>query len=170
MKAIGVQGTGPEAVGTGRTLLPAATGRATGSWYAAVVAPAWSARRTRALTAAELSAYDHLPTDLARRARVVRSPWVPGRFVGITIGRFVIVHGHQANDGSSVLLAHELVHVRQWAELGVVGFLARYLGEFATGLGRHRRWHAAYRDISLEREARTDAERWLQRQRDRRPL
>ncbi|HVR79911.1 MAG TPA: DUF4157 domain-containing protein [Acidimicrobiia bacterium] len=56
--------------------------------------------------------------------------------------------------GSRSLLAHELVHVRQWFELGVLGFLWRYLGGYLrgrlSGLG-HRE---AYLGIELEVEAR----------------
>jgi hypothetical protein len=51
------------------------------------------------------------------------------------------------------LVVHELVHVRQWRELGVRRFLIRYLTDYwrgrRAGLG-HRR---AYLAISLEEEA-----------------
>ena len=55
--------------------------------------------------------------------------------------------------GSERLLRHELVHVRQWRRLGVVGFGARYLGTYARWrLRRYPHW-AAYRRIPLEIEA-----------------
>src|SRR5436190_1536926 len=44
----------------------------------------------------------------------------------MTLGRWVLVRrGHEHDRG---LIAHELVHVRQWRELGAVRFLVRYLG------------------------------------------
>jgi len=55
---------------------------------------------------------------------------------------------------SGVLLVHELVHVRQWHDLGVLRFLWRYMGGYLrgrlSGLG-HRE---AYLGIELEVEAR----------------
>lgn len=119
--------------------------------------------RVRPLSSAEIASYDHLAPDLAARVRVVRLPVIPGRYVGITLGRFVCLDRDLPPNGASHLLAHELTHARQWAELGVVGFLTRYLGGFARGVARHRRWHPAYRDIGLEQEARAHADLWAQR-------
>lgn len=119
--------------------------------------------RIRPLSSAEIASYDHLAPDLAARVRVVRLPLIPGRYVGITLGRFVCLDRDLPPNGASHLLAHELTHARQWAELGVVGFLTRYLGGFARGVTRHRRWHPAYRDIGLEQEARAHADAWAQR-------
>lgn len=76
---------------------------------------------------------------------------MPRGSAAITFGRLVIVRRGHAGDER--LLAHELVHVEQWARLGVVGFLARYLRAYL--LGRARGWPhvAAYRRIPLEVEA-----------------
>lgn len=117
----------------------------------------------RPLTSAELDAYDVLPRDLARRARIHAIAWLPGRYVGITLGRRIFLAQEVADDGTSTLLAHELVHVRQWHELGVVGFTTRYLGDFVTNLRRTRRWHPAYSAIGAEVEARLLATDWLRR-------
>jgi hypothetical protein len=130
--------------------------------------------RSRRLTGTEITAYDVLSPHLAARVRLVRSP-VPGRYAGVTLGRLVLLERQAAPDGANPLLAHELVHVRQWAELGVAGFLSRYLTDFARGLRQHRRWHRAYLDIALEREAREQTEAWLARRagrfgQDRTPL
>ena len=38
-------------------------------------------------------------------------------------------------DGTRKLLAHELVHVRQYHELGMVRFLARYLRDYLSANG-----------------------------------
>lgn len=52
------------------------------------------------------------------------------------------------------LVQHELVHVRQWRELGVVRFLSRYLREYVSARIKGLDHVAAYHSISLEREAR----------------
>ena len=48
------------------------------------------------------------------------------------------------------LIAHELVHVRQWRQLGVVGFLVRYFGAYLRWRARLYPHWAAYRRIPLE--------------------
>jgi hypothetical protein len=119
--------------------------------------------RWRALTPSEVEAYDVLPRELASRVRVVRVPALPRRHAGMALGRVVLVSGGVPPDQLSPLLAHELVHVRQWAELGVAGFAVRYLADFGRGLRRHRRWAPAYRSIALEEAARAEAARWCGR-------
>lgn len=119
--------------------------------------------RWRALSPAELGVYDVLPRELAARVRVLQVPALPRRHAGMALGRLVLLTRDVPPGGASALLAHELVHVRQWAELGVVGFAARYLADFARGLARHRRWAPAYRDIALEVAARDEARRWSER-------
>ncbi len=123
---------------------------------------ATSHRRVRPLTRDEIASYDLIPAELATRVRVIRAP-IPGPYQGIALGRFVLIGRDIATDGSSTLLAHELVHVRQWSELGVIGFGVRYLSQFVTGLIKTRRWSTAYRQIEIEREARSSAEEWRHR-------
>ena len=53
------------------------------------------------------------------------------------------------------LVRHELVHVRQWRELGMLRFLWRYLTEYIRGRLAGRSHVQSYLDISLEREARS---------------
>jgi len=52
------------------------------------------------------------------------------------------------------LVIHELVHVRQWAEFGVFGFLRTYIGDYLGGRWRRLSHRDAYLAISLETEAR----------------
>lgn len=88
---------------------------------------------------------------------VVGGPVPPGADA-ITLGSVISVR-HRAAD-SEQLLAHELVHVAQWRQLGVAGFLARYLGTYLRWrLHGYGHW-AAYRRIPLEIEA-----EWLARRR-----
>lgn len=60
--------------------------------------------------------------------------------------------------GDSVRLAnlinHELIHVRQWRDLGVSGFVRRYLAEYLRGRLVGHSHGEAYAAISFEREAR----------------
>lgn len=53
----------------------------------------------------------------------------------------------------ALLVAHELVHIRQWQRLGVGRFLRLYLGDYLRGRRQGLDHHGAYRAISLEREA-----------------
>ena len=82
---------------------------------------------------------------------------VPPGSAGITLGSVVIIRKAAARDGGFAdLLAHEQVHVRQFAELGVGRFLARYLKSYARfRLYGYGHWQA-YSRIPLEVEARVD--------------
>lgn len=123
----------------------------------------------RRLNDIELDSYDLLPADLARRVSVVRIPFIPGGYQGITLGRYVLLARDVAADGTSTLLAHELVHVRQWRDQGLLGFSYRYLRDFLSNLVRTRSWKRAYRDIPAELEASREATDWQRRSlRDRR--
>lgn len=72
-----------------------------------------------------------------------------------TLGRFVFIRPEAAS--SKRLLRHELVHVRQWEVLGIVGFLRRYLGAYVRWRLRCYPHWAAYRRIPLEIEAEWEA-------------
>ena len=76
---------------------------------------------------------------------------VPPGASAITIGSVVSVRRKAAHDER--LMRHELVHVRQWRELGFVGFLRRYVGAYLRWrLYGYSHW-GAYRRIPLEIEA-----------------
>ncbi len=82
---------------------------------------------------------------------------VPPGAAAITIGGLVSVRRRSA--GSSRLLRHELVHVRQWRRHGAVGFLVRYLGPYLGWRLRGYPHKAAYRRIPFEIEAEWEARR-----------
>jgi hypothetical protein len=117
----------------------------------------------RRLTPSELVRYDHVPGTDALRARVVVVPFLQPGTLGITFGRLVVLRRDRADD--EVLLAHELVHVRQWRELGWVGFLVRYLADYGRGLIRLRSHRRAYLAIPAEVEARALTADWAARRR-----
>ena len=113
----------------------------------------------------ERSAYDHIPAGVAGRVRVQRVPVLPPRADAMTLGPLVLVRRDEMRHrtGRRELLAHELVHARQWAELGVARFLWRYLRGYAANRRRLRRHYDAYLAIPLEVEARAEAEGWAAR-------
>lgn len=102
---------------------------------------------------------DATPHLMNRRPRIERregytllvdGPVPPGA-AAITLGSVIIIRERCCDD--EALLAHELVHVRQWAELGVLRFVTLYLGAYvAWRLRGYDHW-SAYRRIPLECEA-----------------
>lgn len=117
----------------------------------------------RRLTTTELDAYDVLPRALATRVRIQRVPFLAPGSSGMTIGRFVFLRNDGLFDGSRKIIAHELVHVRQVSELGLLRFLARYLMGYARALVKLRRHRAAYCAIPFEVQAYAEADEWLLR-------
>ncbi len=86
--------------------------------------------------------------DLSR-VRITEHAVLPlhPQFVGITLGRRIYVRGSLDNSpGSQRLLAHELTHVQQFAELGFAG-MARTYGALwlRHGYSRHPMEHEAKR-------------------------
>jgi hypothetical protein len=116
----------------------------------------------RRLEGPELEHYDLDPT-LARRVRIVRVPFLAPGSAGMTIGRVVFLTSDVDRSGTRELLAHELVHVRQYADAGLVPFLARYLRDYMRGLVRLRSHRQAYLAIPAEVDARAEARAWKRR-------
>jgi hypothetical protein len=80
----------------------------------------------------------------------VGGPVAPGASA-TTLGPVILVRESAA--GNARLMRHERVHVRQWRELGYIGFLRQYLGAyFRWRLRGYPHW-GAYRRIPLEVEA-----------------
>ncbi len=119
--------------------------------------------RARRLSEAEVAAYDLLPEHWARSVIVVEVPVLPGPVSGLTLGRLVFHQGTLHPERPSRLMAHELVHVRQFAEQGFLRFSLEYNAAFARNLTRVKRWGPAYRAIPAEVEARTEALEWSRR-------
>jgi hypothetical protein len=95
----------------------------------------------------------HVPALDRARARVVVVAWLTPGTAGMTLGRWILLRrGRELDPG---LLAHEMVHVRQWRERGVIRFLAAYVGEYLRSRLRGLGHWDAYRAISFETEART---------------
>ncbi|MGI9605879.1 MAG: eCIS core domain-containing protein [Acidimicrobiales bacterium] len=117
--------------------------------------------RRRYLDPDEILHYGHVQPGLLGGVRLIRTNLLPRAADGMTLGRLVLLrHDHQSREPST-LLAHELVHVRQYAELGFVVFAVRYVWEYLRNLVRFRDHHKAYLAISFEEEARREAALWL---------
>jgi hypothetical protein len=117
--------------------------------------------RRRHLEQAEIDDFDHIADALLGRVRLVRTNLLPPAADGMTIGRFVLLRGNHIRESTSPLLAHELVHVRQFAEMGAPRFLGAYFGAYFKNLRRTKNHRQAYLDIPLEQEAREVAAEWL---------
>lgn len=91
------------------------------------------------------------PADVVR-ARIVDVPCLTPGVAAMTLGRVILLRRDHADD--LALVAHELVHVRQWRELGVARFLWRYLGAYLRGRLAGLSHQRAYEAIPLEVEAR----------------
>ena len=118
------------------------------------------AKRARRLSPAEVAAYDLVPARVSERAVIIRVPVLPPGAAGMTSGRFVLLKRDEPVDGSSTLIAHELVHVRQFLELGRIGFGLRYFSAYLRNLARLRNHQRAYRAIPAEVEAYATSRAW----------
>lgn len=116
--------------------------------------------KRRQLDREEIDTFSHVSEGILDRVRLVRTNLLPKAADGMTIGRFVFLRGDRIQDRSTTLLAHELVHVRQFAELGAVKFLIAYLGPYFVNLVKLRSHREAYLAIPLEVQARREAAEW----------
>ena len=82
---------------------------------------------------------------------------MPRGSAGITLGRLMIVRRSAAHNDR--LIRHERVHVRQWAEKGIVRFGLGYIASYLRWRLRGYPHIGAYRRIPAEVEA-----YWLERQ------
>jgi hypothetical protein len=104
------------------------------------------------LSPIEQAHHVHVPEVDRVRARVVTVPWLTPGVVAMTVGRWILVRRGHGPDRR--LIAHELVHVRQWRETGSIRFLWRYLTAYGQLRTRGLRHWDAYRAIPYEEEAR----------------
>jgi hypothetical protein len=111
----------------------------------------------RRLDASERQLFTHVPARDRKRARLVVVPVLTPGIAGMTFGRWILVRRGHEHDRD--LIAHELVHVRQWRQLGAARFPVRYLRAYARGRCRRLGHQAAYEAIPLEAEARALAGR-----------
>lgn len=82
---------------------------------------------------------------------------VPPGAAAMTLGRHILIRPRAVGDER--LLRHELVHVRQFRELGAVRFFGQYLAAYLRGRVRGYGHWDAYLRIPLEVEAEWVAQR-----------
>ena len=112
----------------------------------------------RALTPDARACYTHVAAVDTDRVRIIVVAWLTPGVVAMTIDRFVFVRrGHETD---VELIAHELVHVEQWRELGAIRFLVRYLRGYIDGRRAGLGHWDAYRAIPFEAEARLRSSLW----------
>ena len=111
----------------------------------------------RRLDRSKRGQFAHVPVRDLDRARLATLPVLTPGVAGMTLGRWILLRRGHEHDHR--LIAHELVHVRQWRELGAVRFLSRYLGAYARARRRGLNHRDAYEAIPLEAEARALAGR-----------
>tara|TARA_Y100000310_G_C20343478_1_gene650925 strand:- start:282 stop:623 length:342 start_codon:yes stop_codon:yes gene_type:complete len=86
---------------------------------------------------------------------IVRNSWVPKMcswFIdayAITLFPFIFVR----DEGNETLIRHESIHIQQYAELFIIGFLLLYVWDFIIGLWRYTNFKDAYKAIRFEQEA-----------------
>jgi hypothetical protein len=80
-------------------------------------------------------------------------PFLQRGVAAITLGRRVYIASDVAEAELERIIRHELVHVRQVAELGVIRFYWRYLREYVANRRAGMSAGEAYRRISFEQEA-----------------
>ena len=67
----------------------------------------------------------------------------------ITLFPFVFIR----DEGDERVIRHESIHIVQYAELFVVGFLFLYAYDFVKGYFRHKNSRKAYGNVRFEQEA-----------------
>jgi hypothetical protein len=90
---------------------------------------------------------------------IVKNKWIPGiasmisgmPIAAVTLGLWVFVKPEYADN--KVLITHESIHVEQYKETLIVGFLLIYIVEFFCKFLYYWDWQLAYENLSFEREA-----------------
>lgn len=123
--------------------------------------------RLRALAAPWLSEVDleqarlHIGTWLSRLILRVMPDPIPGVDpAAVTLGRHIFINpAYWPLDRLPAfrLLVHEMVHVRQWREKGVLGFLLSYIRDY---LSHPQRYGGVRLEHEADEVARAVEERW----------
>ena len=114
-----------------------------------------------------------LNRDLAKRVRVIQMPlpdwWDPltDGTGGLTLGRFIFLNSkdpwrNRSRSGRSPLIAHELGHVRQQAQVGTIPMTLKYISDYARNR-RHMSPDLAYHTLPDELNANAGMRSWENR-------
>ncbi len=94
-------------------------------------------------------------------SRWFRMLWAP-KITAVAMPWGIYVHPARLDvplSALGVLMVHELTHIQQWRTLGPIGWARTYFGDYLRGRRAGLDHHSAYREISLEVEARDVAAR-----------
>jgi len=114
----------------------------------------------RRLNTTEIHYYDLVPPFVALTARFVHIPFLWAD--GVTLGRYVFLRDG-FDETSSHIIAHELVHVRQYRNQGVTRFLAAYFAQYAQFRFAGYPHRLAYLHLDAEHSARELVNKWIAR-------
>ena len=73
-------------------------------------------------------------------------------FTAITIYPFIIVFNHNSSN-ENIILNHEKIHLKQYNETLIIGFLPLYFIFWIFNLIKYRNFDKAYRNIPFEKES-----------------
>jgi len=104
--------------------------------------------------------YFHITKRVLDKVRIHKIPFRLTGHRGFTIGNHIFTIAPE----DKKLIAHELVHVEQYMNLGVLRFLYRYFKEYRSLRKDEYGKNEAYRNISFEREAYDAANDWQAKQ------
>lgn len=119
--------------------------------------------RKRNLDEDEILSFTHVADDVLSKVSLIRTNLLPPAADGMTIGNIVFLRGDRIEQRATTLLAHELVHVRQFAEHGPIRFLTQYVGAYLKNFLATKNHRQAYLDIPFEIEAREEAAMWAKK-------
>lgn len=91
------------------------------------------------------------------RPIIIKNSRIPGLVswffpvAAITLWPFIFIAEGQDSDS---LINHEAIHIKQYNELLVIGFLLLYIYDWLVGLVRYKSFFVAYHFIRFEQEAR----------------
>jgi hypothetical protein len=115
----------------------------------------------RELIGAVLPDVDPSRIPVYAASRWFRMLWAP-KITAVAMPWGIYVHPERLDVPLAALgplMVHELTHIQQWRSLGPIGWARTYFGDYLRGRRSGLDHHAAYRDISLEVEARDVAAR-----------
>lgn len=93
---------------------------------------------------------------MRRASPLVQKIW-GGDIRGVTLWNLILIRPDmfdQPPERLAALAIHELVHVRQWRQLGMIGFGFRYFSAYIRGRLAGKSHHESYMDNPFEIEAR----------------
>lgn len=83
---------------------------------------------------------------------IVSKYLIPKGYAGMALYPFILL-GDKKYGRNAIMLNHEKIHLRQQAELLILPFYVWYFLEYCLRMIQYKNAHAAYRNISFEREA-----------------